>query len=414
MSQEATIRRGVRNARYAAIPNHVFEDTRLSMDARWLLGYLLSKPDNWTVVIGDITKKGNCGRDKARGMIAELVKHGYAEREQQREEGKFGSSVLVIFDEPRDGVVSEIASENRSVAFLPQTDLPATASPSPVPPSPVKPAHSNNSDLENTDNQDLRESRRELREEEENPKDLERGFKRFFLGWKTAVNDSEPDARREWVLLAPDERLKATELSEAYQAAALSTGRKYLCAAAKYLKEKRWLKLPELSLPERAAQAVPDAYTAYSRAGRGLLLAELLRPMRPLTLNRIEETIVEASPDKTELIWRDKREKQGWPNAVRLIETTMQHRRFSVPQRIVSLSQDFDKVKVGSPVWEAWKRLHHHRCWPWLPAPDGLPSMQFPRLTIDFETDDDLDQAVEWALRDFEAKLEEVRGDDAA
>ncbi len=92
MSSEQTIRRGVRNARYAAIPNHVFEDERLSMEARWLLGYLLSKPDNWTVVIGDITRRGNCGRDKARKMIAELVELGYAEREQVRDDGKFGAS----------------------------------------------------------------------------------------------------------------------------------------------------------------------------------------------------------------------------------------------------------------------------------------------------------------------------------
>ena len=63
MSAEATIRRGVRNSRYAAIPNHVFEDARLSMEARWLLGYLLSKPDNWTLVLRDINKKGGCGRD---------------------------------------------------------------------------------------------------------------------------------------------------------------------------------------------------------------------------------------------------------------------------------------------------------------------------------------------------------------
>ncbi|TWF53248.1 hypothetical protein FHW37_104525 [Neorhizobium alkalisoli] len=118
------------------------------MEARWLLSYLLSKPDNWTVVIGDITKKGNCGRDKARKMIAELVKHGYAEREQQRDDGKFGSSVLVIFDEPRS---VEATNSGNSVAFLPQTDLPATATPSPVSPSPVKSALSNNLNLENTD-----------------------------------------------------------------------------------------------------------------------------------------------------------------------------------------------------------------------------------------------------------------------
>jgi hypothetical protein len=100
MREEPTIRRGVRNARYAAIPNHVFEETRLSMEARWLLGYLLSKPDNWTVVLRDISNKGNCGRDKARRMIAELVELGYAQKEQARDGGRFSALSLVIYDEP--------------------------------------------------------------------------------------------------------------------------------------------------------------------------------------------------------------------------------------------------------------------------------------------------------------------------
>ncbi len=151
MSGESTIRRGVRNARYTTVPNHVFEDTRLSMDARWLLGYLLSKPDNWTVVIGDIVNKGGCGRDKARKMIAELVEHGYAERDQAREDGKFGASVLVIFDEPRGQAASSEPSETGGVASVPQTEMPSPVKPSPVSPSPVKSAHSKYSDIANTE-----------------------------------------------------------------------------------------------------------------------------------------------------------------------------------------------------------------------------------------------------------------------
>lgn len=410
MSGEATIRRGVRNARYAAIPNHVFEDARLSMEARWLLSYLLSKPDNWTVVIGDIIRKGNCGRDKARKMIAELVELGYAEREQTRDDGKFSSSVLVIYDEPTVGIHSSISIDVESVASLPQTDLPATAKPSPDSPSPGKSALSNNSDLANTDSyQNERERERGSGNQDENPAAVERAFKKFFLGWKTAISDSEPEARRYWAQLSTGQRTKAESRSSDYQAAALSTGRKHLCSAATYLKEERWEKLPEAGVA--AQTTAPEAYTAYSRAGRALLLKELLRPQRYLQLTSLEEMIVRDKPEKRDVIWRDKREKQGWPEAMRLIETTVQRRRFNVPELLVSISQDFDKVKVGGEIWEAWKRLHHTRCWPWLPAPDGLEWMQFPRLSPDIE---DIDQACEQAVSDFENALGMERDNDDA
>ncbi|RUZ57644.1 helix-turn-helix domain-containing protein, partial [Mesorhizobium sp. M7A.F.Ca.CA.004.05.2.1] len=127
MSEEATIRRGVRNARYTTVPNHVFEDVRLSMEARWLLGYLLSKPDNWTVILGDIARRGGCGRDKARKIVNELVKHGYADKEQEREDGRFGKLSLVIFDEPRE---LRDSAAGEGVASLPQTENPSTVMPS--------------------------------------------------------------------------------------------------------------------------------------------------------------------------------------------------------------------------------------------------------------------------------------------
>ena len=35
-------------AHYTVIPNHVWDDDRLKLDAKGMLGYLLSRPDNWT------------------------------------------------------------------------------------------------------------------------------------------------------------------------------------------------------------------------------------------------------------------------------------------------------------------------------------------------------------------------------
>ncbi|MGV1833104.1 helix-turn-helix domain-containing protein, partial [Agrobacterium vitis] len=273
MSGEATIRRGVRNARYAAIPNHVFEDARLSMEARWLLSYLLSKPDNWTVVIGDIVRKGNCGRDKARKMIAELVETGYAQREQTRADGKFGATVLVIFDEPRQAVpdasdntdASDVsdntgASDNaynadtsdasgnadasnasaksdgsdgsdaptKTVAFLPQTETPSPAKPSPVLPAPVKPAPSNNLDLAKTDSyqgegvcEPVLQGNAVPAVDDKAAKRTERArIGRQFDAWyKLWPKPGSPEfARNAWFALSAEERDACIERTPAYLA----------------------------------------------------------------------------------------------------------------------------------------------------------------------------------------------------
>lgn len=249
-------------------------------------------------------------------------------------------------------------------------------------------------------------ARSNLGDDEENPKAIETAFKRFFHSWKTAIHDSEPDARREWGALSPDERASAIAHSESYQTVALSTGRKYLCSAAKYLKERRWVKLAEQS--ERSPQAeATEMVSVFSRAGRALLMTKLFQPIRALSLSPIEQHIVDNKPEKADMIWREKKEKQGWPDAVQLIE----RKRFTVLNRIVDISKDFEPVAVNGPVWEAWKRAYAERCWPWPVAPERLEFAQFPPLPADVN---DLDEAVFIAIENFKSRLNEGRNDDAA
>lgn len=404
VSGEQTIRRGVRNARYAAIPNHVFEDDRLSMEARWLLGYLLSKPDNWTVVIGDIVKRGKCGRDKARKMIAELVEVGYADREQTREDGKFSASVLVIYDEPmpREGERNQAANE--SVAFLPQTDLPATAKPSPDSPAPVKSALSNNSDLAITDDSNLRESASERDgQEEENPVAVERAFKRWYPSWPTYVDDSEPKARIAWQRLLPSERLKAAELTQAYVEAAKGSGRKYICSAQVYLSERRWEKLAELPKPA-VSRALADriAVPVLGPAFAAAYLAEVLKAPRAVRLpddirKRVEgayEVRQRNNPQRARdylaergisldaegrLVFspcfeRDEERRQrmaeGWPDANRLRDAARDRQHVTVPSRLERLKGAMEPVKIDSERMAAWRAWFEARFLPFPPLQD--------------------------------------------
>ncbi|WP_054156499.1 hypothetical protein [Rhizobium sp. AAP43] len=388
MSGEQTIRRGVRNARYAAIPNHVFEDDRLSMEARWLLGYLLSKPDNWTVVIGDIVKRGKCGRDKARKMIAELVEVGYADREQTREDGKFSASVLVIYDEPMAREGERIQTTRDGVAFLPQTDLPATAKPSPDSPAPVKSALSNNSGLTNTDDSNLRESASEREgQEEDNPLAVERAFKRWYPSWPTYVDDSEPKARLAWQRLSATDRLKAAEMTAAYLEAVKGSGRKYICSSQVYLAEKRWEKLAELPKPAAAKKGGRIVVKALGREfSAAYFEAVLSRPQAVRLADGIRQTVLATYERRRKLnpvgaqdyldakgitfdaegtaifpdtFERDEERKlrlaEGYPMANRLAAQAQNSGEVGLPERFEGLKEAMEFVTTDSVVMGAWR-----------------------------------------------------------
>ncbi len=368
-----------------------------------------------------LAKALDCSRSTVQAAINRLVEMGALERREVVSASGRDSAhwYRVIYDSNVDSSAFDAWDSEDEKEFDPTSEFDGEAPPAGIPAPPAYPesappagpgpAPINASTLTPPDKREERERERDF-EGEEDKKAIERDFKRFFHGWKTAISDSEPEARGCWQALTPEERAAALERSAQYQDAALSTGRKHLCSAARYLKEKRWEKLQALNVQAQASVA-PEAYTAYSRAGRGLLFSELLRPQRYLQLTPLEQTIIDSKPEKNEIIWRDKREKQGWPEAVKLIEITMQRKRFNVPSWIVERCQDFEKVRVGSAEWEAWRELHHRRCWPWLPAPDKLEWMQFPPLPGD--VDGDLGTLVEVALARFQAKIE-VRGNDDA
>ncbi|AFZ69538.1 hypothetical protein [Deinococcus peraridilitoris] len=62
---------------YSQIYRRALQDDRLSWNARGIMGYLLSKPDNWTVSVSDLIKQGHLKRDGIRAVLKELQATGY-------------------------------------------------------------------------------------------------------------------------------------------------------------------------------------------------------------------------------------------------------------------------------------------------------------------------------------------------
>ncbi|MCV9908349.1 helix-turn-helix domain-containing protein [Brucella sp. HL-2] len=391
MKEEATIRRGARNARYAAIPNHVFEEVRLSMEARWLLGYLLSKPDNWTVVLRDIINKGNCGRDKARRMIAELVELGYAQKEQARDSGRFSALSLVIYDEPFAPVVSE------SVASLPQTENPSTVNPSTEKPAPVNPPLVITDNLEKPD---YRSERGASAIDQEDRKKIELAYWKLVRSWPKLNGTPQAKWFDTWLALTPEERIQAAEKRDAWVELLRSNGRDHIHVPGTYFENKLWEQVPDAPAPSSDQPARLEAkpfgklfgvevYRNFLTVSPGMISA-------PTAFERGQIQRGERSEQE---IYREKLVKQGWGSVEGMFERAATGRSTAVSARFSPLCEQMESVRVGGEQWLAWQAYHAERGWRWYPAPDWLEWVCFPVGGPD-------------GMKDFETALRGIGDDD--
>ena len=119
-----TIVRAPRRHRFVIIDQRAVEDTRLSWAARGLLGYLLSRPDDWRVLINDLRKRGDLGRDGVYRLLRELRDAGYIRFVRARDRhGRIRGGTYFV----------------REIATSPHPALPDTVEPDTAAPDPVNP-----------------------------------------------------------------------------------------------------------------------------------------------------------------------------------------------------------------------------------------------------------------------------------
>ena len=107
---------------YFATRRAVAQDARLTWEARGMLWYIFSKPDDWEIRESDLEQQ--CGRDKVRRVIRELKRFGYLMRVQIKGRGgRFAGTITQAYEIPLTG--------------LPSTEKPSTEKPSPENPPPT-------------------------------------------------------------------------------------------------------------------------------------------------------------------------------------------------------------------------------------------------------------------------------------
>ena len=97
-----TIVRREHRENFTIVPNAMFLDERLSVEAKGVLGFLLSRPHKWQVRLDHIERTLKIGRKKLQRIFRELIGAGYVTREQQRilDGHRFGEMDYVVRDVP--------------------------------------------------------------------------------------------------------------------------------------------------------------------------------------------------------------------------------------------------------------------------------------------------------------------------
>src|SRR5258705_13416727 len=76
--------RNKHKSRFTQIPNAIFEDQRISIGAKGLLVYLLSRPPNWSVQHKQLQRALGIGRKLLTKLLNELAEAGYVDRDENQ------------------------------------------------------------------------------------------------------------------------------------------------------------------------------------------------------------------------------------------------------------------------------------------------------------------------------------------
>jgi hypothetical protein len=95
-----TIHRATKRRQFTIIANETLTDKALSIEARGMLAFLLTMPDDWTIRIEHIAAELRIGRDKTQKIMRELQTAGYAQLQDARDaaSGRLGGKRWIIFE----------------------------------------------------------------------------------------------------------------------------------------------------------------------------------------------------------------------------------------------------------------------------------------------------------------------------
>jgi hypothetical protein len=90
---------------YLTINTTFLNDKNLTLKAKGLLGYFLSKPNDWTIMMHDLTNKHKDGRDSIYSAMKELRENGYMIKRVLKVNGKISEWESIVFETPHNDAI---------------------------------------------------------------------------------------------------------------------------------------------------------------------------------------------------------------------------------------------------------------------------------------------------------------------
>jgi DnaD/phage-associated family protein len=87
-----------KNDNFVVMDKRFLNDVNLSWQAKGMLSYMLSLPNDWEFHINDLKNRSSNGRDSTNGIIKELAQAGYITKNQTRDNGKFGKNDFTVHE----------------------------------------------------------------------------------------------------------------------------------------------------------------------------------------------------------------------------------------------------------------------------------------------------------------------------
>ena len=98
--QNEIIRIQKKQNNFVMLDKGFIDDVHLSFKAKGILTYLLSKPDNWKVIVKDLINHSADGKAAVYSGLKELKKYGYYEKNPVRENGVIAYWESVVYECP--------------------------------------------------------------------------------------------------------------------------------------------------------------------------------------------------------------------------------------------------------------------------------------------------------------------------
>ena len=122
---------------FTIVANCHLRDKRLTLKAKGLMTLMLSLPDEWDYSIKGLTLLSNDGKSATAAALRELETCGYLVREQNNENGCFGSSDYTLYEEPHEPKTEPVEdTEKTPLSEFPSSENPSTENRFTVPPTP--------------------------------------------------------------------------------------------------------------------------------------------------------------------------------------------------------------------------------------------------------------------------------------